>query len=243
MAGSIEEDFVFREIYNLPRGCNIFEFGCGQNLFINKIVEMGHNVTAVDLYSRTAENKEDRKFNFLKGDFLDLYELFDLGRGEGGNGKYDCIYALSAIEHIGLEGEDKGDSILEWNKAEEKLKNIIYAIWDILRDNGIFLVTLPFGNYGAWYVDKNGNSTIGMDGKIDEGNKKSIWGGRVYDLKDIDSIFLSRFKLICREFYLKTDPKSDYFDRNSWIMTGYDECYKTKEPAGAIVCLKLLKMR
>ncbi len=234
MAGNVEEDFVFREIYNLPVKRQIFEFGCGQNLFINKIVEMGHNVTAVDLYDRTAENKKDRKFNFLKGDFLDLYKLFDLGRE-----KFDCVYALSAIEHIGLEG---GDGILEWDDAEKKLRDIIDAIWNLLKDNGnsIFLVTLPFGNYKAWYVDKDGNSSLGWMGK----NQNSVWGGKTYDLKDIDDIFLKRFKLLSREFYLKTDPKSDYFDKNSWIITRYEDCYKTDhpEPAGALVCLKLLKI-
>lgn len=232
MAGTVEEDFVFREIYNLSVPCQIFEFGCGQNLFINKIVELGHNITAIDLYERTADNKENRKYNFLRGDFIEFYKLFDLGLR-----KYDCVYALSSVEHIGLE-----DIILEWDQAEKKLKDIIDAIWNLLKDDGIFLVTLPFGNYKAFYVDKEGNNS-----KVRKNN--SLWGAKVYDLKDIDNVFLTdqkgsknRFKLISKELYLKTDPKSDYFDKNSWIITRYEECYKTDEPANALVCIKLKKI-
>lgn len=230
MSGAVEEDFVFREIYNLYIPCNIFEFGCGQNLFVNKIVELGHNVDAVDLYERTAENRKDRKFNFLRGDFIELYELFDLGTE-----KYDCVYALSSLEHVGLE-----NGILNWEKAEEKLKNIVSAIWNILKKNGIFLVTLPFGNYKAWYVDKNG---ISSNDKKDN----SLWGAKVYDLNDIDNVLLTentknKFKLLSKEFYLKSDTKTDYFDKNSWIITRYENCYKTDEPAGALVCLKLMKV-
>ncbi len=226
MAGTYEEDFVYREIYNLTGNTlKILEFGCGQNKFIDKIVNLGHDVTAIDLYQRTSESLEQRKFNFLQGDFETVKFEPNI---------YDCIYALSSIEHIGLE-----DKILEWKDVIKKTNKIIDKFRYILKKKGTLLVTLPFGNHKYWYVDNKGNSTRE---EIKDGLNKSLWGAREYDIDDIDKTFCNKgFELNRKEFYLHVNTRLNYFDKNSWIITKHDYCYNIKEPAGAVVCLMFIK--
>ncbi len=225
MAGNYEEDFVYQEIYNLEgKNLRVFEFGCGQNLFINKIVQLGHNLTAIDLYERTSDIQENRKFNFIKNDFNSEY--FEPN-------SYDCIYALSSVEHIGLE-----DTILEWNEAQTKIEKTFKKFCCMLKRRGTLLLTLPFGNYKQWYVNDNGISTRHMH---KDGKNKSRWGAKVYDINDIIDIEKFGFSLERKEFYLKPNISTDYFDKNSWIITDYMQCYKTREPAGAVACLKYIK--
>jgi ubiquinone/menaquinone biosynthesis C-methylase UbiE len=214
MASPIEEDFVYEAIKKLSIHSNILEFGCGQNTFPNKISKLGYKLTAIDLYERN--NSLNKGFNFIKGDFSDI---------QFPSNYHDCIYALSSFEHIGIESND----IINENDALNKVCTITKKIKYLLKNNGLFLVTLPFGDYRYYYVDKNGKWSYNRE-------KDSVWGAKVYDIKDIDNIFKD-YILEERKFYLRIGK--DFFYRYSWIETDYKKCYIKKEITDAIVCLKL----
>lgn len=213
MASPIEEAFVYNEIKKLPIHSNILEFGCGQNKFPNIISSMGYKLTAIDLYERN--NSLNKGLNFIKGDFSDIQ--FPLNY-------YDCIYALSSFEHIGIESI----GITHESDALDKICATTKKVKSLLKNNGLFLVTLPFGNYKHYYVNKNGKWSYNRE-------KDSIWGAKIYDIDDIDSIFKD-YILEENKFYLRIGK--DFFYRYSWIIADYKKCYIKKEITDAIVCLK-----
>ncbi len=211
MAAPVEEEFIFNELRKMKSG-NVLEFGCGTHYFPGRIAALGHKVTAVDLYQRSAE----ANFKFIQGDFEHI-ELQD---------SYDCIYGLSSFEHIGLEQ----DGILPEDQILSKIDRILQKMRTLLRTNGYFIITLPFGNFGYYYVNKDGKWSYKRE-------KDSIWGAKVYDLKDIDEIF-KQFLLIKSEFYLRTGK--DYFNKESWTKVECKNCYKAKEETDAVVCLEFI---
>lgn len=212
MSSQIEEIFVYNEIKNLPPQGRILEFGCGDDTFPNRMSDLGYEISAIDLFKR----KRFANFNFIQSDFLyiDLPENY-----------YDAVYALSSFEHIGLE---QGD-ILPINDVLHKISLITKKIKSILKYNGIFLTTMPFGDYRYFYVDKDGWSYEKKD--------DSLWGVKVYDIKDIYEIFKD-FSMLKKEFYLRID--NDYMNKNSWILIDHGKCYLKKELTDSIVCLKLI---
>lgn len=214
MASPIEEKFIFDEIKNL-RSSKIFEFGCGENLFPNKIAEIGHDVTAIDLYPRRHETNQNIKF--LQDDFMNITIPPD---------SFDCIYALSSFEHIGLESHD----IHPIPYVLSKIEVVIEKIKSILKSDGIFLVTLPFGNYRYYY---SGNDKWSYN-KTSE----SVFGAKVYDIEDIENIFKKHFEIIKEEYYIK-DTGKDFFNIKSWKKMPYKDCYVKKEISHALVCLKM----
>jgi 2-polyprenyl-3-methyl-5-hydroxy-6-metoxy-1,4-benzoquinol methylase len=123
MASPIEEDFVYNEIKKLPIQDNILEFGCGQNTFPNKISNLGYKLTAIDLYERN--NLLNKGFNFIKGDFNDIQLPLNY---------YDCIYALSSFEHIGIES----NGIISESDALNKIHTTINKIRSILKTTDYF---------------------------------------------------------------------------------------------------------
>lgn len=212
MPSQIEEIFVYKEINNLPLKGRLLEFGCGDDIFPNRMSDLGYEVTAIDLFKR----KRLTNFNFIQSDFLytDLPENY-----------FDAVYSLSSFEHIGLEQ----DGILSEDDILYKINLITKKIKLILKYNGIFLVTIPFGNYRYYYVGKDGWSY--------EKRHDSLWGVKVYDIKDIYEIFKD-FSILKKEFYLRID--SDYINKNSWILIDHEKCYFRKEQTDSIVCLKLI---
>lgn len=214
LASLVEEDFVYDEIKKLLTHKNILEFGCGNNSFPSKISSLGHNLTAIDLYER--ENN-DQNFNFIKGDFVDIELPLNY---------YDCIYALSSFEHIGLES----NGITSEKDVLHKIGVITKKIKSSLKDNGLFLATIPFGDFRYYYVDSNGKWSYNIE-------KNSVWGAKVYDIEDIDNIFKC-FTLIEKKFYVRI--KEGFFERNSWFLTDYKNCYIKKELTDSIVCLKFI---
>jgi hypothetical protein len=113
---------------------------------------LGYDLTAIDLYKRTS----DTNFSFIQGDF----EHIEL------SGRYDCIYALSAFEHIGLEQ----DGICLEDEIIAKISRILIKIRTLLKPNAYFIITLPFGDFRYYYVTKEGKWSY-------KRKKDSIWGG------------------------------------------------------------------
>ncbi|MDD3474285.1 MAG: class I SAM-dependent methyltransferase [Candidatus Dojkabacteria bacterium] len=211
MASPIEEDFVYSEIEKLPLNSNILEFGCGDNMFTNKIQNLGHNVTAVDLYYRTS----NINFKFIKGDFENINIPTN---------NYNCIYALSSFEHIGMER----NNILSDTEITYKIQRILNKMKLLLKNNSILLITLPFGNFSKYYVTQEGKWSCFR-------KPNSIWGAKVYDNYDIKEIFKD-FILLKEEYYLRIGK--DFFDKNHWIQLPPEKCYIKKEITDSIACLK-----
>ncbi len=221
MASPVEESFVYNEILKLPINSNILEFGCGENFFPNRVAKLKHKVTAIDLYDR--DSILNTNIHFIKDDF----ENINLPQCH-----YDCIYALSSFEHIGLER----DNIIDEKEIYLKTINILAKFKRLLKHNGILLLTLPFGDgsYKHYYVNNKGvwSKTKQPD---------SEWGAKVYDIHDL--YIFNMFLLLKCDFYLKVRP--DFFDINSWTTINYYECcciQKEEEVNNAIVCLKLVNI-
>lgn len=227
MPSQIEENFVYNELIKLCKKdqdnkndqIKILEFGCGNDNFANRMSDLGYNVTGIDLFERIA----DSKFSFIRSDFLHA----NLPQNH-----FDAVYGLSSFEHIGLE---QGELLSE-KEAENKILLVVKKIRSILKDDGILLVTVPFGNYRYYYVSQNGWS---YQRSIDK-DEKTLWGVKVYDLNDIHDIFESNnFTLVKKEFYLRV--KKGFIEQDSWILTDPKRCYVKKELTDSIVCLKFKK--
>ena len=78
---------------NLPRGAKrALDVGSGQSPIVPAMLELGYEVTAVDLFNGMSQQL--RGFTFIQADFNSL-------KLEPG---FDVIVACSTVEHIGLSG-------------------------------------------------------------------------------------------------------------------------------------------
>lgn len=121
----VEEPFVFQSL-NLEKKAKILDLGCCYSKVSLQFASLGYRTTGVDLndYKYLHPNLRFVKGNFLEKQFLNNY--------------FDCVVAISTIEHIGLDCY--GGPLIEGGD-----QRTIKKIHRILKPGGIFIVTLPFG--------------------------------------------------------------------------------------------------
>jgi len=120
----VELPFVLNEI-DFSNQPNVLDFGCSRSLISLHLASMGCLVTGVDF--RDYEFSHPR-FRFWKSNILDV-KCYDA---------FDYIIAVSVIEHIGL-------GVYDQNKNVNDLMEILSHLAKLLKPNGTFLCTTPFG--------------------------------------------------------------------------------------------------
>lgn len=124
----VENAFV---IQNIPKDKNIsiLEVGCTGSKASLYLMNLGYKVQGIDFFDYDVSHPN---FTFIKGDFF---------RQDFRENSFDVVILLSVIEHVGLNayGENMVDS-------EEDYK-MVTKIHEILKPNGILLLTTPYGNF------------------------------------------------------------------------------------------------
>jgi len=126
---SIEYAFILRKICSMQKG-KVLDVGCADigNCLPAILASLGWEVWGIDINEFKFRHKN---FHFLKQDIREA--TFP-------DGFFDCIYAVSTMEHIGLKGR--------YDVAEEDLDGDLRAVENILRiikPDGLLLVTIPCG--------------------------------------------------------------------------------------------------
>ena len=122
MAENVEYRWVEKNIPKPP--CHLLNFGSVGDKTVETFTKKGYQVTGID---RLDDQRAIENYVFHK---LDIQEA-DIPE------KFDCIYSISTIEHIGLHKYGKIDSDGDI-KAVQKL-------YDALKPNGIMFLTFPYG--------------------------------------------------------------------------------------------------
>lgn len=108
----------------LKSNSKILDVACGTGTYSAALAQRGHRVDAVDLDEEMiniAKGKGGLYANFVVGDMTRLKEEFK-------NEKYDLIYCI-------------GNSIVHL-KNEEKIEELIKDVYEILNDEGSFIVQI-----------------------------------------------------------------------------------------------------
>jgi len=121
----VEEPFIFENI-NLGNAAKILDLGCCYSKVSSELASLGFKVTGTDLNDY---NYSHPNFNFTKGDFL---------KNKFQDNYFDCVIAISVIEHFGLNCYG-GPMIVDGDKKAAK------EIYRILKEGGKLIITLPFG--------------------------------------------------------------------------------------------------
>jgi SAM-dependent methyltransferase len=129
----VEEPFVLFNVMSLPRGSKVLDVGCAGSTIPIELASLGYKVIGIDLcpYPHNHPN-----FTFIQGDFLKV---------SISNESFDCVTAISSIEHFGL---DPAGQALE----NGDLRAVI-NIHRILKPKGLFIFTVPYGVRAktSWY--------------------------------------------------------------------------------------------
>lgn len=211
MASPIEEVFVKSHL----KGRTVLEFGCSPGKFATEMSKMGYKVVGVDLYE--AEFKES--YTFKRGDIVDLLEDGSI------TGTPDNVVAVSSIEHCGIETanfgeEDRRDLSYHYSVASKLIR--------LVAPEGQLIATVPFGDGGVYYVDKDGNNGTG------EEIKKPAWGYRTFNKESIMNLFPTMELVKCKA-YKKLDGL-DYFDMLSWEEIPLDAFNMYNNKHRAVMC-------
>lgn len=161
----VEYPLVFANLNLKPsKKIKILDIGCYYSNFPISLASMGYSVTGVDLmdYELTHPN-----FKFTKGDMVSIKLLANT---------YDLVTSISTLEHIGLGvyGDENDLS------ADKKVMNRVHYI---LKRNGRFILTVPFGKK---YLNPSFRS---------------------YNLADIKVLFTPGFKIEKMEFFRAVNSK------------------------------------
>lgn len=126
----VELPWVLQKLAALP-GARVLDFGCSNSPLSLELAALGHKVVGADLrpYGYTHPN-----FELVQGDFLQARLPAN---------SFDVVAAVSAVEHVGLEGvyggpsEDTGDRVM------------VRKFREVLKPGGALLLTVPFGLAGV----------------------------------------------------------------------------------------------
>lgn len=129
----VEVPWVFQNL-GLPARARILDFGCSQSPMALHLASLGYHVVGVDLrpYDFVHPN-----LRVVQGDFLE---------GGFGEGEFDAVVAISAIEHTGLAAYGESPR----GQADRR---IVMEFRRVLRAGGRLLLTVPYGQRGetSWY--------------------------------------------------------------------------------------------
>ncbi|MEL7669191.1 DUF268 domain-containing protein [Methanobacterium sp.] len=122
----IEYPYVIRKLIKLDKEYKyVLDVGCFASPLTSIIKEMDFEVDGIDLNKKLPYDG----INYINGDFI-LYPFSSI---------YDVCVMCSTIEHIGLEGRYNSPNYIDGDiKAIKKAR-------DILRHNGILILTIPYG--------------------------------------------------------------------------------------------------
>lgn len=123
----------FGLLWDEEPGQKVLEIGAHDSPIASILSRAGHSVIGVDLrpYDHTP-----LLHTHIVSDFCSLPQSFwDTYRG-----KMDCVVAISALEHFGLNTYGETGYLLRMYDAIA-----VRYVWDLLREGGVFYVVVPFG--------------------------------------------------------------------------------------------------
>jgi SAM-dependent methyltransferase len=124
----IEKTFVEQSLGTLfpNKDFDILDVGAAESILSYELASFGYSVTAIDIRPISLFHPN---LKFVQCDICE--PVFE-------DNTFDCIIALSTIEHIGLGwyGDEKGDSLD---------KKAVNAIFKLLKNGGYFILTVPYG--------------------------------------------------------------------------------------------------
>lgn len=125
----VELPWVLQKLAAFP-GARVLDFGCSNSPLSLEMAALGHKVVGADLrpYGYTHPN-----FELIQGDFLRL---------PASAGSFDVVVAVSAVEHVGLDGIYGGPA------HESGDRVVVRKFLDVLKPGGALLLTVPFGLAG-----------------------------------------------------------------------------------------------
>lgn len=127
----------------------ILDVGCRYSLLPIQLASLGHEMYGIDVldYKRKHPNLKFYKGDIMHAPFKDNF--------------FDLVISLSTLEHVGLGAY--GDPVE--NNGDIKAVREIYRI---LRKDGKFLLTIPFGKpkNASWYRVYNRKSLKNLLGKF-----------------------------------------------------------------------------
>ena len=118
-----KHQFDILEKYKI-KGKNVLEIGPGNGRDIKKFLEYGAKVSAIDIGEKFINNlKKKYKGNFKVGDLREIHHHF-------AKDKFDIIYSRWSVIHLKIR----------------ELKKFIKNCKNILKKNGIILISLRYGD-------------------------------------------------------------------------------------------------
>jgi SAM-dependent methyltransferase len=129
----LEYPFVLQQLVGLPPG-RVLDIGCTDNgnILAPTLATLGWHVYGVDI----------REWRYTHPNFS--FAQVDLSKGSGfDDAFFDCVYAISSIEHFGLRGR--------YGVMKDEIDADLAAVREvrrILRPGGQFFVTVPYGRGG-----------------------------------------------------------------------------------------------
>ena len=129
----IEYPFVLAKLATMPVG-KVLDVGCtdGGNVVVPTLANLGWDVYGIDIRMWRYTH---RNFHFIQGDISSGITVED--------NFFDCVYAISSIEHFGLTGRY---GIREADpEADTRTTKVVRRV---LGPAGHFLLTIPYGEGG-----------------------------------------------------------------------------------------------
>ncbi len=114
---AVLEDWLSRR-----SGARVLDLGCSDGRFAQRLRDLGHTVTGVDLTAH--EGVEERVDTFLTADL-------DRGLPDELDGQYDVVLAADVLEHV------------------RRPDQLLSQLHDVLAPGGSLVVSVP--NFGHWY--------------------------------------------------------------------------------------------
>lgn len=178
----VEIPFVINNI-EIHNPCNVLSFGSFNDIVAIELSSLGCFVTAFDLERNVFSHPS---FKSVIGDFLDTAKSFD-------DCSFNAAYALSSLEHVGLK-------VYGQRPVEDGDKQVVKIIERLLKPDGQFILTVPFGRSGVYP------------------KKKPTY--RKYDLKSLN-VLLSSFESISINCY-GDDSSGNWLPKHSQDLEGSD---------------------
>jgi len=97
-----QRPWIFKTILStVPRGGRLLEIGAGDPWVADLLTRLGYEVVIVDPYDGTARGPD--QFEAIKAQFPNITFVrgfFPQALGQLQDGKFDCIYSISVLEHL-----------------------------------------------------------------------------------------------------------------------------------------------
>lgn len=131
--GTLDEPFVYLN-FDLPRDSKILDFGCGGSSISLGLASFGYDVTGVDFRYAGFSHKN---FKYYKQNFFDVEFKKD---------SFDCVLAISVLEHVGMGHYGEPPIKNADLKAMEKIRYV-------LKPDGILFISVPGGKRKIYEQD------------------------------------------------------------------------------------------